>query len=261
MPSRPRIYEVIDSSAMVLSEPRENAEPETQLLYGDAFEVREDRGRWLYGATVLGGDTGYVLAKSLIPSHSDHTHYVSERWALLRHAYGFKSRPLKTLPMNARVEIVERKGNYLKTKHGLWVFARHLARLDRKLGDYVSVAEKFEGDPYAWGEMGGEAGLDCSGLVRASLRRFGVHVPHSANEQRERLGRGLPIDEGLPELERGDLIFWHRHVAIMLDPTWLIHATADHMMTIREPLAEVIARRNGKKKGEKKDPILAVNRL
>ena len=43
-------------------------------------------------------------------------------------------------------------------------------------------------------------------------------------------------------LQRGDLIFWKGHVAIVRDADTIVHANAHHMATVIEPTAEAIAR-------------------
>ena len=40
----------------------------------------------------------------------------------------------------------------------------------------------------------------------------------------------------------GDLVFWKGHVGIMTSPTELLHANGHHMMVVREPVAEAVAR-------------------
>jgi cell wall-associated NlpC family hydrolase len=46
----------------------------------------------------------------------------------------------------------------------------------------------------------------------------------------------------LPELQRGDLVFWKDHVAIAHDATTLVHANAFHMAVAFESAREAIAR-------------------
>ena len=43
-------------------------------------------------------------------------------------------------------------------------------------------------------------------------------------------------------LERGDLIFWKGHVAIVRDRSSLLHANAYHMAVAIEPIAEAVVR-------------------
>jgi cell wall-associated NlpC family hydrolase len=46
----------------------------------------------------------------------------------------------------------------------------------------------------------------------------------------------------LDGLRRGDLVFWKGHVGIMTDQKTLLHANGHHMMTVKEPLADAVAR-------------------
>ena len=43
-------------------------------------------------------------------------------------------------------------------------------------------------------------------------------------------------------LQRGDLIFWKAHVAIVRDGDTVVHANAHHMATVIENTADAIAR-------------------
>ena len=43
-------------------------------------------------------------------------------------------------------------------------------------------------------------------------------------------------------MQRGDLIFWDGHVAIVRDATTIVHANAHHMATAIENTSDAIAR-------------------
>jgi cell wall-associated NlpC family hydrolase len=59
--------------------------------------------------------------------------------------------------------------------------------------------------------------------------------------QQDSLGRALDASE-TKKLQRGDLIFWKGHVAIVRDASTIIHANAHHMATVIENTTEAIAR-------------------
>ena len=104
--------------------------------------------------------------------------------------------------------------------------------------DFVAVAERFVGTPYLWGGKTA-LGLDCSGLVQVALTACGVSCPRDSDMQEQALGTAVSAD---PSAQRGDLIFWKGHVAIVRGPDSLIHANAYHMAVAIEPVAEAVAR-------------------
>ena len=53
-------------------------------------------------------------------------------------------------------------------------------------------------------------------------------------------GRLTPAET--KKLQRGDLIFWKGHVAIVRDADTIVHANAHHMATVIENTREAIAR-------------------
>jgi cell wall-associated NlpC family hydrolase len=132
---------------------------------------------------------------------------------------------------------------------------QHLLPLGEYQKDWVAVAERFLGAPYLWG---GKTllGIDCSGLVQVSLASAGIASPRDSDMQEAALGEAVPLDAGLPQLRRGDLLFWKAHVGMMLDAEKLLHANAHHMAVTIEPVAatiERILRRLG--------PLTAVRRI
>ena len=107
--------------------------------------------------------------------------------------------------------------------------------------DFVAVAERFVGAPYLWGGKT-VLGLDCSGLVQVALTACGVSCPRDSDMQEAALGTALDRVNGFADLQRGDLIFWKGHVAIVRDRTSLMHANAFHMAVAVEPIAEAVER-------------------
>ena len=122
-----------------------------------------------------------------------------------------------------------------------YVPAVHLAPVKQYERDFVAVAERFVGAPYLWGGKT-VLGLDCSGLVQVALAACDVATPRDSDMQEEALGAKVTIASGLGDLQRGDLVFWKDHVAVVRDRSSLIHANAFHMAVAIEPIAEAVGR-------------------
>jgi len=215
--------------------PASDAEQLDQLLFGELFEVLDVADGWAFGQARRDGYVGYVASEALGAPGAKPTHTVRA----LR-TYGFSAPSIKAVPvglysMNVPVAEEGRDGRFVKTSGG-WFVEDHLAPVGDDAPDYVGVAERFVGTPYQWG--GRESlGLDCSGLVQQALYAAGRACPRDSDQQAG-LGTAISADA----LQRGDLMFWRGHVAMLTSPTEIIHANSFRMAVAIEPLAEVVAR-------------------
>jgi gamma-D-glutamyl-L-lysine dipeptidyl-peptidase len=106
----------------------------------------------------------------------------------------------------------------------------------------LDVASRLRGVPYVWGGLSAY-GIDCSGLVHLSWRRFGVTLPRDAADQAEAT-RSVPLGS-----ERaGDLYFFARpgrrihHVGIVTgEPGRMLHACYTQRRVVEEPMSEARA--------------------
>ena len=228
--------------------PKFSAPIDTELLYGQGFDVHAEQGTFVLGrvrpliSSKRKAYIGYVPRKAVSEDAPRTAHIVSAVSAPIFARADIKSPIKTTLPMNAIVRAekpVETQNGALHEIDGLgFIHARHLrCKRTPPPEDYVEVAAQFLGRPYIWGGTGG-MGVDCSGLVQMALAATEIDTPRDADQQEKHLG--API--GLKDLQRGDLVFWPGHVGIMESDKIMLHANAHHMMTAREPLKKAIQR-------------------
>jgi len=220
--------------------PRGEGPMVSEALRGEDFLILDVAGHWVWGQLVRDDYVGYVLASHLEPIETAPTHRVSVPSSLIFSAPDLKSAVMGPLWLNSPVSVAGIKGAWSALAGGGFVFTRHLAGLDEHAPDFVAVAEQFLNVPYLWGGRTFR-GLDCSGLVQTAMQAAGRACPRDSDMMEASLGTALPADD-LKALRRGDLVFWKRHIGIMVDEKRLLHANAHHLRVVIEPLAEAVAR-------------------
>jgi hypothetical protein len=221
--------------------PRDDAGLDTQLLYGEAFTVYDEKDGWAWGQAQYDNYVGYARSRSLTFEVRPPTHRVWTLGTPLLPKPSVKTPALELLPMNANVSVIGDENGFAQVEDHGFVYAAHLIPIEDSLEDWVGVAERFIGTPYLWGGKTA-AGCDCSGLIQTALEAGGRLSPRDTDMMEAALGRELDVPEGLSGLTRGDLVFWKGHVGVMLDEVRLLHANAFHMLVAVEPLADAAER-------------------
>ncbi|GIQ71989.1 C40 family peptidase [Bradyrhizobium sp. RD5-C2] len=234
-------FEVGDAIVPLRRAPAADAEQMTQALRGERVTVYDRNGEgWAWGQLADDGYVGWIAEAALTTPGAAPTHKVTALRTLAFPGPSIKLPPVEALAMGTRLAVAREDGLFAVTREGWHLPRQHLAPLDTMAQDFVAIAEQFVGTPYLWGGKS-SLGIDCSGLVQIALTAAGTGCPRDSDMQQDGLGRELTTAESR-HLQRGDLIFWKGHVAIVRDATTIVHANAHHMAAVVENTQAAIMR-------------------
>lgn len=203
-----------------------------QVNFGADLVVIDEVDGFSFVQAGLDGYCGWVASDALTFDLPRITHRVSAAATHLYPAPDMKQHEAGALSIGARLSVRAVEGRFAQLADGRFVPAMHIS--DRPATDPAAVAQTLLHTPYLWGGNS-RAGIDCSGLVQASLLACAVLCPGDSDMQE----KAFPAT---PDIRRNDLLFWPGHVALALDSETMIHATAIAMAVIIEPIADAIAR-------------------
>ena len=234
-------FEISDSIAPLRGAPCSDAILLTQALMGERVTIydRNDEG-FAWGQLNSDGYVGWLPDRALAKPVGKPTHKITAIRTFAFPGPSIKLPPVDTLIMGATITVIRENGAFAVTRDGWHLPLPHVGRIDRHADDFVGVAEQFAGTPYLWGGKS-SLGIDCSGLVQVSLNAAGTGCPRDSDMQQDSLGSALDASE-IKKLQRGDLVFWKGHVAIVRNADTIVHANAHHMATTIENTSEAIAR-------------------
>lgn len=240
---------VLHSVVPVRLEPREGAEQETQLLFGELCEVLESLPRWYKIRNEADGEEGYVDYK-MITLMSDEEYQAcdaavksSTARVMLPMTYAVSENNGQTIPLTLGTRLPGYKAGefeVLGVKFRIDQAAVAAQPLALDADTLMQVLRFMLNTPYLWGGKNA-LGMDCSGLSQTVLSLFGIHLPRNASQQ-VKCGEEV---KSLHEAQAGNLVFFDHndpssehtepnnckgdthisHVGILLDGQRVIHCS------------------------------------
>lgn len=241
---------VIIPSIGIRSLPSEDAPLETECLFGETITIIEEYSDWIYCELNTDKYRGW-LKKFGLGYLKKPTHRIITPRSFIYPKKDIKVNSIQHVSLGSQLTVKKFEddwaciylSNSKKNDFG-YLPKKHLIGINSKIKDWVSISEQLLDTPYKWGGRD-TLGIDCSALLQLSYQTYGINLPRNTSQQ-IKLNKGLI--KNISSLERGCVVFWEGHVAIMTDKKNCIHANAFHMKTNIEPLNNIVDRMSEKYK-------------
>ena len=218
----------------VRAEARESAEQDTQILFGETFEVLEQQPKWHRVRLHSDGQEGYIDAKmcTLMKDEEYRTYSKALKTAAtvaFPMTYAVSENNGQTIPLTAGTKLANyQNGRFEVLGVGFRIDPNMVITAPRELNqeNLLQTVRFFLNVPYLWGGKNA-LGMDCSGFTQTIMSLFGKQLLRNASEQ---VTQGKPIEK-LVEAQAGDLAFFDHedgkisHVGIVIDPERIIHCS------------------------------------
>jgi hypothetical protein len=231
----------LHSVVPVRTEPRESAEQETQMLFGELCTIEEhtnnEQGtapQWYRVTLEADKEEGWVDAKMVSPiGGKDYSSYKkalhNAACIVMPMAYAVSDNNGQTIPLSAGTRLTGyREGHFEVLGVGFRIDPSMVAVRPPELTreNLLQVVRFFLNVPYLWGGKNA-MGMDCSGFTQVIMSLFGKALLRNASEQAT---QGRKISD-LKKVQAGDLVFFDHedgkisHVGIAIDSERVIHCS------------------------------------
>lgn len=204
----------------------------SQLLFGEAFEVFDAKGDYLYIRIAHDAYEGWIDAKQqeairredfdVLMNDIMHITDLSTHAMLLKLG---KEESLHLLP-GSTLPFLDADSFGINDENYLFLGLSRIPIQEDIEQELEEVCRFYLNAPYLWGGRS-VFGIDCSGYIQLVYKYFGIKMKRDAWQQAE---QGMTIDL-LQEAKLGDLAFFDNdeghiiHVGILLNTDEIIHAS------------------------------------
>ena len=204
--------------ANIYSKPSKNSEIVSQILYGEKFEIINNKKNWLKIKTKYDHYFGYIKKDSFIKKFKP-TNKIYTLKSKIFKMIGRKFLPTKNfLYFGSGIEIRKKNKIFVEFGKNRWIKLKDTKKLNHYEREFSKILKLFINTKYLWGGKTNE-GIDCSALIQIYFYYNRIFFPRDTIDQ-IKYCRGKKNKK----LKMGDIIFWKGHVGVCIDKSNFIHA-------------------------------------
>lgn len=219
------MYAICNLSIVALrSEPSDKSEMVSQVLFGEVFEILEQKEKWSYIKLQADEYQGWIDNKQFLLISEEQFQNIVKLPKIFNSGfieYLSNKKRAVSVPLGAELTFLQDKNLNVEN----FVFEGEPITGLKNREHLLQKAFMYLETPYLWGGKT-PFGIDCSGFTQMVYRLCGYFIPRDACEQ-ARIGEALSFIE---ESEIGDLAFFDNeegkivHVGIIMQDNYIIHA-------------------------------------
>ena len=205
-------------------EPSDRSEMVTQVLFGEAFTILEQKEKWSRICLATDQYEGWIDNKQFTPISEKQFQDLQQSAKfycadLIDYITG--SNTLLPVPIGSDLSFL----NFAEINPQQFAFEGNMITGVQPKTNLLQTAFLYLNAPYLWGGKT-PFGIDCSGFTQMVYRLNGYYIPRDASQQ-AKIGEPLSFIE---ESEVGDLAFFDNeegqiiHVGIIMENNYIIHA-------------------------------------
>ena len=206
--------------------PEDQSEMISQVLFGQHFQILEEKTKWVRILLFTDNYEGWICAKQFLEidkidydqiSSSAPKFSIDKSSCLL----DLNNNTEISIPMGSTLPFLN--NGLINIKSEKYKYFGEIS--SQNINDVIMYSKQFLNSPYLWGGKS-FLGIDCSGFTQLVFAICGINIPRDAYQQVES-GNKLNFSEKKP----GDLVFFVNesnkihHVGIALKEDKIIHAS------------------------------------